>query len=135
MVTCSVFNLLNDFDLFGVIELFLVVLEWLGQGSTLCNRSGPIETLLHRLVHSHASVNQLVFPFVKVMSTGFFGLHLVNKKDLVLLLLTLVPLQIHLLDPLSSVIHFLSGSHALVESSLALGHIHGAILDTLPAFF
>jgi len=54
---CSVFNLLDDFDLLGVVELPLVVLEGLGQGSTLSRRSGPIETLLHRLVHPHAMVN------------------------------------------------------------------------------
>lgn len=131
----SILGLLDQLNLLHVIELFLVIFEWLRQDCVLRRRCRAIELLLHRLIHTLSMVDQMVLTILKSACTPLLRIEFVDEEHFVVLVFALIPLQVHLLDPHATIVHFLLSSHALVEGRLAIGHICGAFLNALPPLF
>ena len=112
-----------------------MIFERLRQHGVLRRSVGLVEILLHGLVHPHSVFDQLILVLFKLADARLFLAKLVDEEHLVLLVLALVPHQIHLLDPHAPirVLHILHS--LLVESCLSICHILTAVLDLLPSFF
>ena len=77
-----------------------MVFEGLGEGRTRCNVLRFVEVLLHHLIQTLSIVNKLVLAFLEEFDSILSLLHFVDKKNLVVLLLSQLALIVHLLDPM-----------------------------------
>lgn len=112
-----------------------MVIERLRKGDPLCHRVCEIELILHFLCPTLSLLNFIILLILKVLRTTFLINELVDNECLVFLLLASLALQVHLLNPLSSIIDFLLNGHAFVEGSLALcsSTASHSFFDSLPA--
>ena len=78
-------------------------------------------------------VNQLVFPAVKHGHAAILLLQFFDQQLLIVLLLALLPLQIHLLHPCTATGVCLLSSHRLVHVRLAHRHVVATTLNALPS--
>ena len=115
-------------------EFFLIVLEGDGQQSVLCRLRRAVELLLHRVIEAQTIFDHLGLSVVEHSSTRLFHLQFFCEEQLVILLLTLSPLQVHLLHPLSSAATFLGCIHAFLVNSYPCTIAISLPLYALPTF-
>lgn len=82
-------------------------LEGLRQNSILGRRSRPVELLLHRLVHPLTMLDSMILCRGLLANTDLFVGELVDEEHLVIIVLALVPRQVHLVLPDSAIVQFL----------------------------
>ena len=116
----SILGLLDRLHLFHGEEFLVMVIEGLGQGDPLCHRRCEIKLILQLLLPALPLLNVLFHLILNKLRTIYLIVELVDEQYLVFLLLAHLALQVHLLDPLSSIVDFLLDSHALVEGGLTL---------------
>ena len=109
-----------------------MVFKRLRELGTLSDLSSMIELVLHLLIHLETRIDHLVLTMLHIVDTILSRHHLIDEEHLVVVQLALVPVQIHLLDPLAPVVHFLFGGHTFIEGSLALCHPLLALFTLLP---
>ena len=112
-----------------------MVIEGLRQGDPRSCRACLIELILHLLSPFKSLLNLLFLMILKHLGTTFLIVDLFDEEYLVFLLLTHLALQIHLLDPLTSIVDFLLDGHAFVEGGLTLlsSSASHSLFDSLPA--
>lgn len=97
-----------------------MVIEGLRHGYPLCHGVCLIELLLQLLSPTLYLLHVLFLLILKHLNTIDLSVEVVGQQYLVFLLLANLALQVHLLDPLSSIVNFLLDSHAFVKGGLTL---------------